>query len=81
MRRLTIRLKRSNPSVDVAAEGKKFEVVRFPGDYSKKFNKVGFIGSVRPEGDKLIRLGHGERRDLPYSGERHFEMPRHDGRL
>ena len=47
----------SSPSVDVAAEGKKFEVYDYPGDYAKKFNQVGSSGNVRPEGEKLSRLG------------------------
>jgi len=46
----------SNPSIDVAAEGKKFEVYDYPGEYAKKFNQVGSSGLVRPEGDKLARL-------------------------
>jgi len=47
----------SNPSVDVAAEGQKFEVYDYPGGYAKKFNKVDSSGKVRPEGDVLSRIG------------------------
>jgi type VI secretion system secreted protein VgrG len=46
----------SNPSNDVALEGKKFKVYEFPGGYAKKFNKVDSAGKVYPEGDKLSRV-------------------------
>ena len=42
-------------SVNVADEGKKFTVYDYPGEYAKKFNKVGSSGGVRPEGDKASR--------------------------
>ncbi len=42
-------------SVNVADEGKKFEVYDYSLDYAKKFNKVGSSGGVRPEGEKLVR--------------------------
>jgi len=47
----------SNPSIDVASAGANLEIYDYPGDYAKKFNKVGSSGGVRPEGDKLSRLG------------------------
>jgi type VI secretion system secreted protein VgrG len=42
-------------SVNVADEGRKFEVYDYALDYAKKFNKVGSSGSVRSEGEKLVR--------------------------
>ena len=45
-----------NPSTDVAAEGTKFEIFDYPGDYAKKFNQVGSVGGVRPEGETTARL-------------------------
>ena len=42
-------------SVNVADEGKKFEVYDYSFDYAKKFNKAGSSGGVRPEGEKLVR--------------------------
>ena len=43
-------------SVNVAEEGKKFEVYDYPGEYAKKFNKAGTSGKVQPEGEKLDRV-------------------------
>ncbi|HEX4231264.1 MAG TPA: type VI secretion system tip protein TssI/VgrG [Bryobacteraceae bacterium] len=45
----------SDPSPDVAAEGEKFEVYDYPGEYAKKFNKVNSSGSVYLEGEKITR--------------------------
>lgn len=52
----TNRFEITNPSVNVAAEGTKFEVFDYPGNYAKPFNKQGQVGKVHPEGDKLTRL-------------------------
>ena len=46
----------SVPSLDVAMEGTKFEVYDFPGDHSKKYNRLGTSGEVTGEGDRLARL-------------------------
>jgi type VI secretion system secreted protein VgrG len=46
----------SEPSIDVADEGKKFEVYDYPGDYAKKFNKADSAAKARPEGEKLTRI-------------------------
>ncbi len=42
-------------SVNVADAGKNLTVYDYMGDYAKQFNKVGSSGSVRAEGDKVIR--------------------------
>jgi len=46
----------SETSVNVAEEGKKFEIYDYPGEYAKKFNQAGTSGKVQPEGEKLDRI-------------------------
>jgi type VI secretion system secreted protein VgrG len=56
----------------VCAEGKKFEIFDYPGDYAKKFNEPEKrIGSVQPEGDKLatLRVEEQEANRVVVSGE------------
>jgi type VI secretion system secreted protein VgrG len=43
-------------SINVADEGKKFEVYDYPGEYAKKFNAAGSSGHVQSEGETAVRV-------------------------